>query len=159
MRIQNSTKKEISIPLFVPVLIIIIFISIFMNITNLNSTVIARTSEEIVENNSLNKLETTEIAETTEVIELEQTEEEIYTIPETEVVEEVTEPTTSNETQNTTAKTTTCIVDGEQYSVVGILNIPSLNIEYPILSETTTKLLKVSLTKYWGVIRMKLEIW
>lgn len=62
----------------------------------------------------------------------------------------IVEPTTNNETNNTTSKTATYTVDGEEYTVVDTLNIPSLNIEYPILLETSTKLLKVSLTKYWG---------
>lgn len=41
-------------------------------------------------------------------------------------------------------------IDGKNYEVIGILNIPSLEIEYPVLSTTSTELLKVSLNKYWG---------
>ncbi len=33
---------------------------------------------------------------------------------------------------------------------IATLNIPSLNIKYPVLSETSESLLKVSLNKYWG---------
>ena len=40
--------------------------------------------------------------------------------------------------------------DGTQYTVESILNIPSLDINYPILSETSEELLKISLNKYWG---------
>lgn len=40
--------------------------------------------------------------------------------------------------------------NGTNYEVIGILNIPSLGIEYPILSSTSTELLKISLTKYHG---------
>lgn len=140
-KIQNNSRKEISIPLFIPLLIIIISIIVFVNVSNFNSTVIARSNESVAETNSQNDLETKEIVET---------EEEILPTPTNEVVEEIVEPTTNNETNNTTPKTATYTVDGEEYTVVGTLNIPSLNIEYPILSETTTKLLKVSLTKYWG---------
>lgn len=39
---------------------------------------------------------------------------------------------------------------GKEYKVDSILNIPSLGINYPILSETTNELLKISLTKFWG---------
>lgn len=40
--------------------------------------------------------------------------------------------------------------DGTQYMVEAVLNIPSLGINYPILSETSEELLKISLNKYWG---------
>lgn len=138
---QNNSKKEISIPLFIPLLIIIISIIVFVNISNSHSTVIASTNQGVAETNSQNELETEEIVEM---------EEEILPTPTNEVVEQITESTTSNEIQSTIPKTATYTVDGEQYTVVGTLNIPSLNIEYPILSETSNKLLKVSLTKYWG---------
>lgn len=40
--------------------------------------------------------------------------------------------------------------DGEEYSIIANLNIPSLGIEYPILSNYSDSLLKIGLTKYWG---------
>ena len=40
--------------------------------------------------------------------------------------------------------------DGLQYTSEAILNIPSLDINYPVLSETSEELLKISLNKYWG---------
>ena len=135
-KIQNNSRKEISIPLFIPLLMTIISIIVFANVSNSNSTVIASSNQTIAETNSQNDLETEEFVET----------EEISHTPTNEVVEEIVEPMTNN----TTPKTATYTVDGEEYTVVGALNIPSLNIEYPILSETTNKLLKVSLTKYWG---------
>ena len=39
---------------------------------------------------------------------------------------------------------------GVTYNYESILNIPSLGIEYPVLSETTDELLKISLNKFWG---------
>lgn len=39
---------------------------------------------------------------------------------------------------------------GDTYSTDAILNIPSLEINYPVLSKTTDELLKISLTKFWG---------
>lgn len=39
---------------------------------------------------------------------------------------------------------------GDTYSTDAILNIPSLGINYPVLSKTTEELLKISLTKFWG---------
>ena len=40
--------------------------------------------------------------------------------------------------------------DGTIYNTVGTVSIPSINVKYPILSETTDKLLKVSVCKFWG---------
>lgn len=133
--IQNNSKKENSILFFISLLIIIISIIVFVSVPNSNSTVIASTNQEVVETNSQNQLETEEV---------------IPSIPTNEVVEEVTEPIISKETQRTTPKTANYTIDGEQYTIVGFLSISSLNIEYPILSETSTQLLNVSLNKYWG---------
>lgn len=40
--------------------------------------------------------------------------------------------------------------NGKTYDMIGSLEIPSLDIKYPILSTTSEELLKISLTKYWG---------
>lgn len=40
--------------------------------------------------------------------------------------------------------------NGKTYEVIANLNIPSLGIEYPVLSSTSEALLKISLNKYWG---------
>lgn len=37
----------------------------------------------------------------------------------------------------------------EGYKVVGIINIPKINIEYPILEKTNKESLKLSITKFW----------
>ena len=54
----------------------------------------------------------------------------------------------SNQTQEDTVKYTTN--SGIEYSVEAILNIPRLGINYPVISEWSEELLKVSLNKYWG---------
>jgi len=38
----------------------------------------------------------------------------------------------------------------EGNKVVGIINIPKINLEYPILETTTIETLKLSITKFWG---------
>ena len=38
----------------------------------------------------------------------------------------------------------------EGYKVVGIINIPKINIEYPILEKTNKESLKLSITKFWS---------
>lgn len=40
--------------------------------------------------------------------------------------------------------------DGTKYYTESVLKIPKLKIEYPVLSETTDELLKISLNKLWG---------
>ena len=40
--------------------------------------------------------------------------------------------------------------DGTEYYTIGTINIPSIGVNYPILSETTTELLKISPCKFWG---------
>lgn len=40
--------------------------------------------------------------------------------------------------------------EGENYKVEAIVNIPRLEIRYPVISETSPELLKISVNKYWG---------
>lgn len=39
---------------------------------------------------------------------------------------------------------------GKKYTSIGLINIPSLNIKYQILSDTSEELLRISVNKYWG---------
>lgn len=40
--------------------------------------------------------------------------------------------------------------NGKTYDIVGIIKIPKIDLEYPILSETSDELLKISVCKFWG---------
>lgn len=40
--------------------------------------------------------------------------------------------------------------NGKTYNTVGTVDIPTLDVSYPILSETTDDLLKLSVCKFWG---------
>lgn len=40
--------------------------------------------------------------------------------------------------------------DGTEYYTIGRINIPSIGVNYPILSTTTEELLKISPCKFWG---------
>jgi len=40
--------------------------------------------------------------------------------------------------------------DGTEYYTCGTISIPSININYPILSTTTVELLKIAPCKFWG---------
>ncbi len=56
--------------------------------------------------------------------------------------------TVENQTKIDTATYTS--TDGVTYTTEAILKIPSIGIEYPVLSETSPDLLFVSINKYWG---------
>lgn len=117
-------KKGISIPI-IPVIIILIalFVVIFKVGNFINSKAIASTEEETettIDESEFNILENMDIEE-----------------PEKE--EPVTPRTVTYTAPN-----------GQTYEIAGTVNIPSLNINYPILATTSTALLKVSVCKYWG---------
>jgi len=40
--------------------------------------------------------------------------------------------------------------DGTEYYTIGVVNIPSIGVDYPILSTTSAELLKISACKLWG---------
>ena len=69
------------------------------------------------------------------------TEEEESGVNTDELIEEV---------QNNKSKITYTSETGTTYQVDSILEIPSLNIKYPVLTESTEELLKISLNKFWG---------
>ena len=52
--------------------------------------------------------------------------------------------------EETSSEETYTANDGEAYTIDSRLTIPSLGIDYPVLSETSEELLKISLNKYWG---------
>lgn len=70
----------------------------------------------------------------------------------TEPIEEVTDTDAINDNRQVLDKFNTIYKTskGTQYRVDSILNIPSLQIRYPVISECTTELLKISLNKFWG---------
>ena len=74
--------------------------------------------------------------------------EEIQTI-EDETTEE-SEEEQEQQLQMATATSTYTAPNGKQYKTIGVVRIPKINITYPILSETTDKLLKVAPCKFHG---------
>ena len=62
--------------------------------------------------------------------------------------EEVNEAVTENNEQSNNQSYQAS--NGETYVTEATLNIPALGINYPVLSETSEELLKVSLNKFWG---------
>ena len=62
----------------------------------------------------------------------------------------VIEDTSADGTTSEFATKTVEASNGVHYTTEAELNIPSLGINYPVLSDTSDELLKVSLNKYWG---------
>jgi len=48
------------------------------------------------------------------------------------------------------ARNTSVTSSGQQYYTVAIINIPSINVNYPVLNTTTDELLKISPCYFWG---------
>lgn len=42
------------------------------------------------------------------------------------------------------------VIEFEGHNVIGIIKIPKINLEYPILEETTKATLKIAISRYWG---------
>ena len=58
---------------------------------------------------------------------------------------------TPNILDNNQNEITSYITDsGLSYTIDAILDIPSLDLSYPVISETSDELLKISVNKYWG---------
>ena len=126
---KTDRKIEIKIPFFIPIIITVI-------ICILSAKIYASNMESITE----------VVAQTEDVIEIEtnnsQNEEIVHSQESENIIEEK---------DGAEAKTVTYTAsNGKQYDVIATLNIPSLEIEYPVLAITSDELLKVSLTKYWG---------
>ena len=42
------------------------------------------------------------------------------------------------------------LIEFEGFKVIGLIKIPAIDLEYPILEQTTDEAMKVSISKYWG---------
>lgn len=42
------------------------------------------------------------------------------------------------------------LLEFKGFKVIGLIKIPAINLEYPILEETTKETMKVSISRYWG---------
>ena len=67
------------------------------------------------------------------------------------IIEEIVEPRIVVATEMIGIKEKTYTANsGDTYTIIAKLNIPSLGIEYPVLSKTTDELMEISLNKFWG---------
>ena len=135
---ETNEKKIISIPLFMIVLFVMIITILVLSVKAICFSNNSESEENVIP---------AKIEEEKEIeIEEEKDIEEINT-QEVESEEEQKEEAPAQSTEKVKSYTSS---NEKTYDSIGILNIPSLNIEYPILSTTNEKNLKVSLTKYWG---------
>ena len=132
---MQKKNKTISIPLFLVVIIFAILIIVgikticFGNNENISNQEIAEKDDDTTIENS----------------------EETVLLTKIEEKKEEENSTEDIKQENTNNKIKTYITsNGQKYDSIGIINIPSLGIEYPILATTSEKTLKVSVTKYWG---------
>lgn len=132
-----SENRQVEIKLPIILLIVLLIIG--------SAKIISLAMEE--------KQEINQVAEITNIIEQNSTNEntivEDNNVVTNNVIEEkVEEKDTKALAQiNTTSRKTT---SGRKYTSIGLINIPSLNIKYQILSSTSEELLKISVNKYWG---------
>lgn len=127
---KDNKNIEIKIPAFIPIIIITVFSVVIAKIyaLNLNKNVeassnivnVKQNKKEEIKNEDINVEQNNEVDEAEEVVN-EEYQNVTYTAP-----------------------------NGKKYDAIATLNIPSLGIEYPILSSTSDSLLKVALNKYWG---------
>lgn len=137
---MKRKKKIYKIRFFLSVFLICVLFSYYIYAEN-DRNKSEEVSQQIlasIENKNSEALDTTTKNIINDVI--------IVALDETESndVEEIEIPV---ETENQATYTTD---DGENYTTDSVLTIPSLYISYPVLSETSEELLKISLNKYWG---------
>ena len=136
---SKTRKKKISVPImviFFPLIIIGIYIAFSFKTYANDVKEVAKEQESISDN-----IPVVELTENQEENNYEGTE---------EIENEPEQQQTSEQKEKSTKEISYTASNGETYNIIGKLNIPSLNIEYPILSTSSTALLKISLNRYWG---------
>lgn len=131
---EMKKKKKIYKVIFILCLILIVILAGYYVFAEYDKNQKERISQEIL--NQMNDVTTVE--ERVIVVALDDTEEE-----ETPVIN-----LPSTTTSNTLNSEITA--NGKNYTTEAILEYPKLGIDYPVLSEETEELLKISLCKYWG---------
>ena len=152
---KKSNKNYFNVIFIISIIITIMLLSISLKLyaaenteqIQLINTNIVNNSENIVENSTPISV----IINNSEIIEnvqTEQNESNNNTIKNDETKVNVNTNDNNTSTQKSTTNKSTTKYKG--YDVIATLSIPSLKIEYPVLSKTSDKLLNISLNKYWG---------
>lgn len=139
---KSKEKRMTSIPLFMVIIFIMIITILVLSVKAI-----------CFNNNDENKEQETIFQKTANIKQdeesmlltrIDEQQEETNTQEVEELEQQNVETTATQKVKTYTAS------NGQNYDSIGIINIPSLGIKYPILATTNEKLLKVSVTKYWG---------
>ncbi len=152
---KRSDKNCFNITFIISIIITIMLLSISLKLyaaenteqNQLINTNIVNNSENIVENSTPISVIINN-SETIENVQIEQNESNDNTIKNNETKVNIDAKDNNTSTQKSTTNKSTTKYKG--YDVIATLSIPSLKIEYPVLSKTSDKLLNISLNKYWG---------
>ena len=166
-------KKRIEIPIL-PVILILIILIIIIRLC-IRPAIATNTNNELkdeqieltkVDENNFTQMDSNieqyfetpviqeELEETEEIEEeieeeevIEEAEQVVYEVP---VQQEYVQAEQQVETRPTPSPVYHKTSKGTVYYTIGQINIPKVSINYPIISETSEKLMKIGITKYWG---------
>ena len=126
----KKKRKFYKIQFIISIIVVVILLGLFIR-----SEIIERKGEQDSQNilNDFSSIDGT-VADDTIIVSLNDHAEEIELDP--QILDQF----------NTVYKTKS----GTEYRVDSILNIPSLEIKYPVLSPSNDELLKISINKFWG---------
>lgn len=135
---EMKKKKKVYKTLYIISVIVVIILSLYYIMSERNKIAKEGLSHEILEQIANDN---TIIEEHTIVVSLDNNSDDSQVIPIQDITQnEQTEPISSEVTTS----------NGQTYESEAILTIPKLGISYPVLTEESEELLKVSLCKYWG---------
>ena len=135
---EMRRKKRIYKTLYIISVIIVIILSLYYIISERNKIAKEGLSHEILEQIANDN---TIIDEHTIVVSLDNNSDDSQVIP-------IQDNNQNDETEPIASEVTAS--NGQNYETEAVLSIPKLGISYPVLTEESEELLKVSLCKYWG---------
>ena len=142
---KTNEKKTFSIPLVMVILVVMIITILILSVKAICFSNNSEPQEQEIAVEQEDNKTSEENVLLTKIEEEEENKEETSTQEVENVEEQDVAPTpATKKVKSYTAS------NGQTYDSIGIVKIPSLGIEYPILATTSDKLLKVSVTKYWG---------
>ena len=127
-------KKKLYKILFIVSLFAVIILSSYSAYSEYDKRKYESISQDILNNISFSNDGTT-------------TKDDVLVVALNDEAQEVPQEVVTEQKQNNNVYTA---ASGATYTVDAILNIPSLEINYPVLSDTSDELLKISLNKFWG---------
>ncbi len=137
---EMKRKQKIYKTLYIISVITVIILSLYYIIAERNKAIQEGYSYELME--QINNDDNTIVEEHTIVVALDDNSDDSQVVP-------IQEPEPEETPEEPQAREITAS-NGQIYEIEGTLSIPSIGISYPILTEQSEQLLKISLCKYWG---------